>query len=170
MQNLPFYILSYEKRNLPNRQIPPISIFSDYGLDKTDQFCFIAVDGTVGIIFRHQPHVTVLQTQAFDGGFVTNTGDYNLPVVRILLGADNYHIATENACIYHAVAPYPQGKATGVTVPTDGAFLIFQRQNRHAGGDNAYNGNLTGALGCDNGALASLGAGGQKQTLCLQLL
>ena len=107
--------------------------------------------------------------QPLNGCLVPQACYHNLAVVGGGLGAHNHLVAAEDACIFHAVAPYPQGKAAGV-IPSHGSLLIFQRQDGQPGSYHPYNRYLAGACAGGQRALASLLPRRTQEALGLQRL
>ena len=109
-------------------------IFPNDGLHKAENGGFIAVDGRVGRIFRHQTDAFFGETQALDRGFVTEERDHDLSVHGGGLGSNDHRIAVQNAGADHGIAANPQGIAAFIAIPRQVAFDIFLRQNGETGG------------------------------------
>ena len=107
-----------------------------------------AVDGLVGLVVRHQPHLAVLALEGLDGGLVTDQGGDDLAVAGGLLLADHHVVAVADRGVDHRVAGDLEQEE--LTVADE---LLRQRedrldallgQDRPAGGDPAHDRHVGG--------------------------
>ena len=77
-------------------QAADFSVFTNYGFYKADDLGLRAVDGFIGIVFRKEPHLAFFSAQTLNGGFVTDKGNHDLPIVGSLLGADYHFVPAQD--------------------------------------------------------------------------
>ena len=81
--------------------------------------------------------------ELFDGGFAVDEGDNDFAGFGVVLGADDDEVTFANTGVDHGVAMNLEGEnflAREFLGEIDGAFDIFLREERAAGGDAAEDG------------------------------